>query len=52
VVVLATRIRPVVAAWHDPRLRLAGQAVLALAALAALPGFVTSVASILGRGEG
>jgi hypothetical protein len=49
--VLATRLRPVVAAWHAPRLRLAGQAVLALAVLVALPGFVTSIASILGRGE-
>jgi len=51
-VVLATRARPVIAAWHAPRLRPAGQAVLALAALAALPGFVAAVASILGRGSG
>jgi hypothetical protein len=51
-VVLATRARPVLAAWHAPRLRLAGQAVLALAALAALPGFAAAVASILGRGSG
>jgi hypothetical protein len=50
--VLATRARPVIAAWHAPRLRPAGQAVLALAALAALPGFVAAVASILGRGSG
>ena len=49
-VVLATRARPLVAAWHAPRLRLAGQAVLALAALVALPGFVAGVAGILGRG--
>jgi hypothetical protein len=49
-VVLATRARPVLAAWHAPRLRLAGQVVLAVAALAALPGFVTAVAGILGRG--
>jgi hypothetical protein len=51
-VVLATRARPVLAAWHAPRLRPAGQAVLALAALAALPGFAAAVASILGRGSG
>ena len=51
-VVLATRARPVIAAWHAPHLRPAGQAVLALAALAALPGFVAAVASILGRGSG
>jgi hypothetical protein len=51
-VVLATRARPVIAAWHAPRLRPAGQAVLALAALAALPGFVAAVAGILGRGSG
>jgi hypothetical protein len=50
-VVLATRARPVLAAWHAPRLRLAGQAVLALVALVALPGFVGAVASILGRGQ-
>ena len=43
---------PVVAAWHAPRLELAGRAVLALAALAALPGFVAAVAGILGRGSG
>jgi hypothetical protein len=49
-VVLATRARPLVAAWRAPRLRLAGQAVLALAALVALPGFVGAVAGILARG--
>ena len=51
-VVVATRARPVVAAWRAPRLRLAGQAVLVVAVLVALPGFVTTVASILGRGQG
>jgi hypothetical protein len=51
-VVLATRARPVIAAWRAPRLRLAGQAVLVLAVLVALPGFVATVASILGRGQG
>jgi hypothetical protein len=49
-VVLVTRARPVVAAWHARRLRPAGQVVLALLALAALPGFLSAVASILGRG--
>jgi hypothetical protein len=49
-VVLATRARPVVAAWHASRLVPAGQVVLALVALAALPGFLFAVADILGRG--
>jgi len=49
-VVLATRARPVVAAWHARRLVPAGQLVLALAALAALPGFVSAVTGILDRG--
>jgi hypothetical protein len=48
-VVLATRARPLVATWHARRLDLAGQVVLALVALVALPGFVSAVASILGR---
>jgi hypothetical protein len=48
-VVLATRARPLVATWHARRLDLAGQVVLALVALVALPGFVAAVASILGR---
>jgi hypothetical protein len=50
VVVLATRFRPVVAAWNARRLVPAGQVVLALAVLAALPGFVSAVSSILRRG--
>ena len=49
-VVLATRARPVVAAWHASRLVPAGQVVLALVTLAALPGFLSAVADILGRG--
>jgi hypothetical protein len=49
-VVVATRSRPLLAAWHARRLVPAGQVVLALAALVALPGFVTAVADILGRG--
>jgi hypothetical protein len=48
--VLATRARPVVAAWHARRLVPAGQVVLVLVALAALPGFLSAVADILGRG--
>jgi hypothetical protein len=49
-VVLATRARPVVAAWHARRLVPAGQLVLALVALVALPGFLSAVADILRRG--
>jgi hypothetical protein len=49
-VVLATRFPSVVAAWHARRLMPAGQVALALIALAALPGFVSAVASIIGRG--
>jgi hypothetical protein len=48
-VVLATRSRQVVAAWHASWLVPAGQLVLALAVLAALPGFVSAVAGIIGR---
>ncbi|HKQ01655.1 MAG TPA: hypothetical protein VJ735_15125, partial [Actinomycetes bacterium] len=48
--VLATRSRPFVAAWRGRRLVPAGQVVLALAALVALPGFVAAVAGILDRG--
>jgi hypothetical protein len=40
----------VVAAWHARRLVPAGQVVLVLVALAALPGFLSAVADILGRG--
>jgi hypothetical protein len=49
-VVLATRARPVVAAWHAHRLVPVGQVVLALVVLIALPGFVSAVADIIGRG--
>ena len=45
-----TRARPVVAAWHARRLVPAGQLVLVLVALAALPGFVSAVTGILDRG--
>jgi hypothetical protein len=50
IVVLATRFRPLVAAWNSRRLVPAGQVVLALAVLAALPGFVSAVSGILRRG--
>ena len=49
-VVLATRTQQVVAAWHAHRLVTAGQVVLALAVLAALPAFVAAVSGILNRG--
>ena len=48
-VVLATRARPVLAAWRVHRLVPAGQVALALVALLALPGFLSAVANILGR---
>jgi hypothetical protein len=48
-VVLATRSRQVVAAWHASWLVPAGQLVLVLAVLASLPGFVAAVAGIIGR---
>ena len=50
IVVLATRFRPLVAAWNARRLVPAGQVVLALVVLAALPGFVSAVSGILRRG--
>ena len=48
--VLVTRSRPVIAAWHARRFQPAGQVVLVLIALVALPSFVAAVAGILGRG--
>jgi hypothetical protein len=48
--VLLTRARPVIAAWHARLLRPAGQVVVALLALAALPGFLAAISSILERG--
>jgi hypothetical protein len=48
--VLLTRARPVIAAWHGRLLRPAGQVALALLALAALPGFLAAISSILERG--
>lgn len=49
VVVLVTRVRPVVAAWHARRVLRLGRIVLAVAGLVALPGFVSAVADIAGR---
>jgi hypothetical protein len=48
-VVLATRARPVLVAWHARRLVPAGQVLIAMVALLAVPGFTAAVASILGR---
>ena len=48
-VVLTTRARPVLAAWHAHRLVPVGQVLLAVVVLLALPGFASSVASILDR---
>jgi len=49
VVVLVSRITPVVAAWHARRLVTVGRVALAGAALVAFPGFASAVADILGR---
>jgi len=49
-VVLATRVPELVAAWHARRLVPAGRLVLAVVALVALPGFLYAVADILRRG--
>jgi hypothetical protein len=49
VVVLVTRVRPVVAAWHARGLIPAGRVTLAVLALIALPGFAAAIADILGR---
>jgi hypothetical protein len=47
--VLVTRVRPVVAAWHARRMVLAGRVLLTVIVLVALPGFVAAVIDILGR---
>jgi hypothetical protein len=49
VVVLASQIPAVAAAWPDRRAMTIGRVVLALVALAALPGFTRAVLDILGR---
>ena len=50
VAVLAARARPVVDFVRSPAVAVGGRVVLAAAALVALPGFVSTVADILGRG--
>jgi len=49
VVVLASQVPAVVAAWHDRRSVTAGRVVLALFALVALPSFASAIMDILGR---
>jgi hypothetical protein len=49
VVVLATRARPVLAAWQARHLLAVGRVALAVAAVVALPGFVSAVADIAQR---
>jgi hypothetical protein len=49
VVVVASRIPAVVAAWHDRRVVPIGRLALALAAVVALPGFASGIVDILGR---
>jgi hypothetical protein len=48
-VVLASRISTVVAAWHGRRLLVLGRVALALITLVALPGFTMAIVDILGR---
>jgi hypothetical protein len=48
-VVLASRIPTVVAAWHGRRLLVLGRVALALITLVALPGFTMAIVDILGR---
>lgn len=48
-VVLASQLPGLPAAWRDRRAVIAGRVVLALVALAALPGFALAVIDILGR---
>jgi hypothetical protein len=48
-VVLASRIPPVVPAWHDRRLVVIGRVALGLVVLVAVPGFATAIVDILGR---
>jgi hypothetical protein len=48
-VVLASRIPGVVAAWRDRRVVTVGRVVLAVVAVVALPGFASAVVDVLGR---
>jgi hypothetical protein len=47
VALLAAQVRPLRAAWHGRRVLVAGRVLLAAVALAALPGFVWALATIL-----
>lgn len=47
VAVVASQIRPLLDLWHDRRVVAAGRVALTAAGLAALPGFVSALASIL-----
>jgi hypothetical protein len=49
VVVLASQVPAVAAAWRDRRAVIAGRVVLALVALVALPSFASAIVDILGR---
>jgi len=49
VVVLVSRLRPVVAAWHARPVGTVGRVGLAVAALVAFPGFASALVDILGR---
>ncbi len=48
--VFAARLRPVVATLRSRRSTVVGRAVLVVVLVVAMPGFVSSVADILGRG--
>ena len=48
--VLAARLRPVVATVRSRRATVVGRAVLVAVLLVAIPGFVSTVGNILGRG--
>jgi hypothetical protein len=48
-VVLASRIPLVVAAWRDRRLVTVGRVVLAVVAVVAFPGFASAIVDVLGR---
>jgi hypothetical protein len=50
VAVLAARFRPLVVGLSSRRTTAAGRVVLAVVVVVALPGFVSSVTDILGRG--
>jgi hypothetical protein len=49
VVVLASQVPAVVAAWRDRRAVIAGRVVLVLVALVAIPSFASAIIDILGR---